>query len=363
MIGVMKITNFSKKMNFEKSLLVVCFLLIFNISQAQVEFVSECRQKTFPKHIPAGNYSGITHIGGNDYAVVSDKSENDGFFIINIDIDSITGEIADIKVKGFLGDSILGGDCEGIAYRPSSSTFFIAKEAKASIVEYDSKGKLTGRSLDLPTVYKHGNGAYGLESLAYDGQNKLFWTINESTLPEDGKQATSKNSVRNILRLQSFNDSLQPKMQYAYMMDEPTVHSKSSEYAMGVSELAAVGKDYILVLEREFYVPKIKLGAFVTCKLYEIKPEDEYSITGDTINDNTKFLPKRLVYSFTTKLTLFDRSLANYEGMCLGPTLADGNKVLILVSDSQNGYRGVLKDWFKTIVLRCGGNSQHQFKP
>ena len=351
------------KMNFGKSLLLACFILTFNISQAQVEFVGECSQKAFPKQIPAGNYSGITHIGGNDYAVVSDKSENDGFFIINIDIDSITGEISDAKVKGFLGDSISGGDCEGIAYRASSSTFFIAKEAKASIVEYDSKGKLTGRSLDLPTVYKHGNGAYGLESLAYDGQNKLFWTINESTLPEDGKQATSTNSVRNILRLQSFNDSLQPQMQYAYMMDAPTAHSKSSEYAMGVSELATVGNGCLLVLEREFYVPKIKLGAFVTCKLYEIKPETAYSIQGNVINDSTMFLPKRLVHSFTTKLKLFDRSLANYEGMCLGPTLADGNKVLILVSDSQNGYRGVLKDWFKTLVLRCGGNGQHQFRP
>lgn len=111
------------KMNFGKSLLLACFILTFNISQAQVEFVGECSQKAFPKQIPAGNYSGITHIGGNDYAVVSDKSENDGFFIINIDIDSITGEISDAKVKGFLGDSISGGDCEGIDYRASSSTF------------------------------------------------------------------------------------------------------------------------------------------------------------------------------------------------------------------------------------------------
>lgn len=29
--------------------------------------------------VPAGNYSGITPVGGNEYAVVSDKSATDGF--------------------------------------------------------------------------------------------------------------------------------------------------------------------------------------------------------------------------------------------------------------------------------------------
>ena len=52
-----------------------------------------------------------------------------------------------------------------------------------------------------------------------------------------------------------------------------------------------------------------------------------------------------------TRLTLAGRSLANYEGMCLGPTLADGSRVIVLVADSQNQYGGVLKDWIKTLRL------------
>ena len=73
---------------------------------------------------------------------------------------------------------------------------------------------------------------------------------------------------------------------------------------------------------------------------------------GDTIKGDVTFLPKRLIHSFVTKLKLFDNSIANYEGMCLGPTLTDGSKTIILVSDSQNQYAGVLKDWFKTIVVK-----------
>ena len=218
--------------------------------------------------------------------------------------------------------------------------------------EYSEDGKLTGNRLEIPAVYKAGMGNYGFEALAYDEERHVFWTMNESTLKGDGAKATSQNGVKNILRLQSFGDDLRPLEQFAYAMDAPTAHSKADEYAMGVSEIAALGDGRLLVLEREFFVPRAKLGAFVTCKLYEIAPNEGFAIAPYTPVDKMFFLPKRLVHSFTTKLNVFDRSLANYEGMCLGPTLKDGSKVLVLVSDSQNRFRGVLKDWFKTIVLQ-----------
>jgi hypothetical protein len=61
------------------------------------------------------------------------------------------------------------------------------------------------------------------------------------------------------------------------------------------------------------------------------------------------FLDKQLVARWRTKLNLTRRNLANYEGMCLGPRLSDGRQVLVLISDSQHRYRGVLKDWIKVI--------------
>lgn len=122
---------------------------------------------------------------------------------------------------------------------------------------------------------------------------------------------------------------------------------------MGVSEIAALGSGRLLVLEREFFVPSLKFGAFVRCKLYEIEPGKSEPIpSGGDIGANTKFVDKRLVYSFVTRLTLLDWSVANYEGMCFGPKLVDGSRVLILVSDSQDNYGGVLKDWFRTIIIR-----------
>lgn len=340
-------------MSFKVLLLSVMFAAICGSVAAQVTFVRECRQRAFPKTVPAGDYSGITHINGNKYAVVSDKSATDGFFMFTIDIDSVSGELLDVREDGFSGDSVCGGDCEGIAWCEHTSSFFVCREAHSDIVEFDSIGKMTGRSLVIPDMYKSGMGNKGFESLTYDGHEHLFWTVNESTLPADGVRATSTNGVENILRLQSFGDDLQPEAQYLYKMDAPSANARSSEYAMGVSELLALGDGRLLVLEREFFVPKIKLGSVVKCKLYEIKPDEHDKILpGTSVSDSVRYVSKRLVHSFETRLNLFNRKLANYEGMCIGPTLADGSVVIVLVSDSQSRYAGVLKDWFKTIVIQ-----------
>lgn len=343
-------------MNAGKILLSMLFSVFLYVSSAQTVVVRECEQKSFPGEVPAGNYSGIAHIGGNEYAVVSDKSDTDGFFVFSIDVDSVSGEITSVRNKGFRGDALKDRDCEGIVYCPSSSTFFISREADNVIAEYSYDGKATGRTLDVPAVYmaNGGMGNYGFESLAYDGQTRLLWTMNESTLKGDGERATPASGVRNVLRLQSFDESLQPKSQFAYIMDAPTAtKTGASNYAMGVSEITALGEGRLAVLEREFYVPKAKVGAFVLCKLYEVTPDDSIAISADErITDSTRFLPKRLLLSFKTRLGLLSWGVANYEGMCLGPKLVDDSRTLILVSDSQNQYVGVLKDWFKTIVIR-----------
>ncbi len=331
------------------TLLVVSTLKV----SSQVEFIKECEQKTFPQNIPKGNYSGITHIDENLYGVVSDKSSKDGFFIFEIDIDSITGEIIDARNHGFFGEKEGNSDEEAICYRKSTSSIFIARESDNTILEYDLFGKAIGGFLSLPSIYKFSRENYGLESLTYDKENHLFWTANESTLSLDGEVANSLNGVRNIIRIQSLSDDLLPQKAYAYLMDAPISNAQASNYAMGVSEITALDNGHLLILEREFYVPQEKLGAFVSCKLYEVDPKESKEINpNEKISKETIYMDKHLVYSFITRLGLLDFSIANYEGMCLGPTLEDGSRVLILISDSQDQYQGVLKDWFKTIVIR-----------
>jgi hypothetical protein len=119
---------------------------------------------------------------------------------------------------------------------------------------------------------------------------------------------------------------------------------------MGVSELCALDDGSLLVLEREFRVPKKLIGASVEQKLYRVVPKPEQRLNpAERLTDEVTFLDKQLVARWRTKLNLTRRNLANYEGMCLGPRLSDGRQVLVLISDSQHRYRGVLKDWIKVI--------------
>lgn len=136
-------------------------------------------------------------------------------------------------------------------------------------------------------------------------------------------------------------------------MDAPAIRKRPQTYAMGVSELCVLPDGQLLVLEREVYVPKSKIGASCQCKLYLVNPAEEqvFPMSASFASDDVPYVRKTLLTQWSTRLTLLGRSFANYEGMCLGPQLADGSQVLILLSDSQDQYAGVLKDWFKTIVL------------
>ena len=355
--------------------------------------VRENPQKAFLKTVAAGNYSGIVHLHDDIYAVVSDKSDSALYFNFRILVNPKTGELEQVENLGFTvrTDGTLnngkpwqaqekGFDHEAVV-KVSDSTLVIASEGYCRLKEYpilptSADAVKIGYSQNLwesrwPSSDFYPN--YNFESLAFDSVHQYLWTIPESTLRKDGQPATPQNGLANRLRLMRLNwgkmkeDSNKEEcseqesskkdfrymMTYAYQMDQPSTHKKADIYVMGVSELCALPDGQLLVLEREAFIPKIKIGAFCKCKLYLINPlnSEEFSMK-EKFSSDTPFLKKRLLTEWKTGLSLSKRSFANYEGMCLGPKLEDGSQVVILLSDSQDQYAGVLKDWFKTIVIR-----------
>ena len=53
-------------------------LLLMVMMQATAQQVVQNKQRHFKKAVPAGNYSGVTWLGGDRYAVCNDKSVGDG---------------------------------------------------------------------------------------------------------------------------------------------------------------------------------------------------------------------------------------------------------------------------------------------
>lgn len=304
--------------------------------------VTLLKQKAFPKTVSAGNYSGITWLGASRYAIANDKSPTAGFYLMTIETDNITGELLTVREDTFLTSGLPNRDEEGICYMPESQTVFVSGEADQEIIEYNLQGQLTGRKLNIPEVFKTSYKNGGFEALTYQSKTHRFWTTSEFTLKADGEKPTIERKIKNRLRLQSFGDDLQPKEQYWYESDSTIIKKHKGRSIVGVSGLAALDDGRIVVLEREMYFPKKQIGSFAHVKLYVVNP---------TLHKPGEILSKTLLTEFRTKFNLTRRSFANYEGICIGPKLADGRQVLILVCDSQNQYRGVLKDWFKTVIL------------
>ena len=330
---------------------VLCFPLALFAQAPQLVRINP--QHHFQHTVPKGNYSGLTWLGGNRFAVVSDKTAESGFFIFRIEIDAVSGDITEVVNEGFLSSDESNKDEEGIAFFPKDSTLLIAREADNRIVEYGMNGRLTGRELAIPSVFSTATPAYSFEALTYNALTHRFWTTSESTLKTDGEQTNATNHVKNKLRFQSFDDSFTPREKYAYLMDAAENQASASNYAMGVPAMTALDDGWLLVLERELLVTSSKIGSFVENKIYCVDPAESVAINQERgLDSDSPYMRKVLIATWKTSLGLLRQNLANYEGMCLGPRLADGSQVIVLCADSQDQYGGVLRDWFRTVIIR-----------
>ena len=334
-----------------------------------VVFAQPLRQKSMKRWgVTPANYSGITPLGNNRYAVVSDKEAADGFYIMQILQDPKTGKVKEVIPEGFYSNPTPTTDknnwtirdCEGITYFPAANTVFISGEGDQQILEYSLNGVPTGRKLNIPAEFATANIYHnlGFEALTYCPSSHRFWTITEGPLRADGTpNSPQQTEQQNLLRLQCFGDDLQPLAQYAYRMDFAKNTKVGSSHSHGVPELCALPDGRLLVLEREIRVSPNYLSSHVECKLFLINPLESHQIDSYTKFDRldpNHFMIKKLVANFKTRLNAVQYSIANYEGMCLGIRLNDGTQTLLLVNDSQGGWgKGLikLKDYIKVVKL------------
>lgn len=263
-----------------------------------------------------GNYSGITPIGDERYAIVSDQEKNSGFFVWQIEMDSLTGQIRNVVNEGFrsANDSI-DLDAEGIAFCAETGTLFVSRESDQRIVEHNLDGSLTGRELAIPewADRNHIRSNRGFEALGYDPERKLLWTTTESPLKEDSAL---------MLRFMAFDSELQLQSTFPYQLDPEQAPNHGRDHYHGVVAITPY-QDGLLVLERECRIAPNYSGSRCWCKLFYFLPEAG---------------TKQLLDVWQTDFNILNVTMANYEGMCLGPKLSNGLQTVLLISDSQAGF-------------------------
>ena len=289
--------------------------------------------------IDPGEYSGITWLGGNQYAVVDDNLKGGGIlrFAIPIDADGNVGSVLRQVAPGTAAADGKKRDTEGIAFVASENRLYVSSEKNQEIRGYDLNGNDAGVSLKVPKDLKGIVDNQGFEALTYNESTGLFWTTTEAPLKAD-------TFLPGILRLQSFDREGKPARRYFYQTGEPTqTGQRTVAYVFGVPALTALDDGRLLVLEREVYVPQGSLweklqGAFTDIHIYVVDP----------VNDTAGILRKSLLCTFTTGAL----NLANFEGMCLGPILPNGRRTLVLIADSQKGSGGLTNEYVKVILFR-----------
>lgn len=342
----------------KQMILAVLFAAVVSVASAQDIRVKELPAQVLP--VEAGQYSGITYIGGDRYAVVDDKLKGGGIVFFRIPLRK-DGSVQIKKVRRTLPVATIlaeieGLDNEGIAY--AGGKFYVSAEGDQSIREYDAEGYPTGKTFSIPKDMGVNAivGNAGFEPLTFNEKTGKFWTTTELPLLKD-------TIASRLHRLQRFDTAHHPDARYTYQMDEPRIAeadaSAARAYVYGIPALAALDDGRLLVLEREVYVPNggaqdILDKAFSRVRLYVVNPSGAPS----------GILSKQLLWEsesrVSVRLTGLDVALANYEGMCLGPTLPDGRRCLLLLSDSQAGMpalatklnrKRVTDDFIKVLLL------------
>jgi hypothetical protein len=239
-------------------------------------------------------------------------------------------------------------DPEGLAFNPATGTLYWSSEGERIpagnppvlvqpfIREMTANGDHVAE-FALPDRFRikatdngpRRNGVFEALALSADGRH-LYASL-EEPLYEDGPQANvDAGGVVRILKFDLASRNL--VAQYAYPIDK--VHAApnpAGQFSLnGVVEIVALAGDKLLVMERSF-----AFGATpeFAVKIYEADLGAATDVSALPALAGATYTPaakKRVLDVGGTGISRVD----NLEGMAFGPTLANGNRSLVLVSDN-----------------------------
>jgi hypothetical protein len=181
-----------------------------------------------------------------------------------------------------------------------------------------------------PDFYQTAHGNKSLEALSLEMRNggPVIWAANEDALRCDGPVSSATNS--SLVRIAGFPAMGAPMFNartygswWFYPLDKaagnPIPGLQRSTPFNGLSGIEAIGRGRLLVLERSCGLLEGERGegALIAISIYFVDASSAKK--GSTVKKSLLFRQS------------FERS--NYEGITLGPTLADGSRVVLLVAD------------------------------
>ncbi len=307
--------------------------------------------------LPEG-LSAIIWLGGDDYLTVGD--EHPCIHPISIRVDPDSGRILTatfgepLRLTDTLGvrfpEDTMGKDREGMAPGPTSESVWIANEWTGADIHRPSLEQHSlrdGRMLRLVRtdsdsmlqLFSRIRYNLGFESLTRTPDSSGYWTGNEGPLLMDGRRPSDSTDA--VVRLVRLDASMRPLAEYPYYIDPYAKRLMSPFFlqgteASGLSDLIALPGGILLALERSF-AGDIKGAANFRHRLYVVDPRRATDVSGGAFSGGLAgktytAVRKRLLWEMNSGFTN-----SNFEGMCLGPTLRNGDRVILLIADNDQG--------------------------
>lgn len=302
----------------------------------QAMLLAGCAAIKCPTLTPVGEFalatdapeglSGIAWCGGDDYAVAEDSGGriHRARILLDNEMGAITNCVFTEKrtIPGLV-------DAEGIAYDRQSGTLYIADESDPKILGVRNDG--VSSAMPLPGFLSNARPNKSLEALSCGhsdrGAGLGLWTANEDALTIDGSPSSATNAP--LVRIFSIFPNAGGTFcgdWWFYRLDAaqggPIPGAGTDVPFNGLVGLAALGDGRLLVLERSCGLMPAEDGgapALITSSIYFV--------------DTSRTKPSSPTPLKKTLLWRQGFPFSNYEGIALGPKLADGSRAVILVAD------------------------------
>jgi len=312
---------------------------------------------------PITGLSGITWLGEDRYAAVMDNSNRLLLLEIRLSAAGVPEAVDNLQIVELSARH----DYEDLAVCPPRLVERIAERRRSRgdavpaecllVCEEDTpairavdleSGELLG-IVPIPDLLRQRRTNRGLESLAVDPDGETIWTATEEAIPADGPAAADGRGT--VVRLTAIEvpggAARTGPAQVAYAVDPPHRFARvfAGEPLAGLVALAALGDGRLLALERSAgpglppFTSRITLVETAFAK-------DVSDLAGGLADRGELHAAKHRLWEDAIGL--------NLEGLCLGPSLADGGRAVLTIAD--NGGLGT-PNQLVGFVLRDPGQS------
>lgn len=288
-----------------------------------------------------------------------------------LDINQTTGAISNFKIAQTVtfknGTSSLNGlapnpsgtlgnamDPEGFVINPKNGNFLVSDEYGPSVREFDRNGNLlrtfatpanlvpkSGSTVDYNSTPTSASTPLtagrepnrGFEGLAISPDGKYAYAMLQNGAIQDGWTASSRGAYTRIVKFDT--DTGQAVGQYAYKLE-------STGQGRGISAIVALNDSEFYVLERNNR--GIGVGATIASpdkNVFKINLSGATDVTnvslpatGPFAGAVTKDLTKFIDLDANTLSAIGNKSPEKWEGLAIGPKLADGSFMMLAGTDN-----------------------------